>query len=124
MFAFKALFRQGITGKGHYPGLAVFVRFLAALCALNTDPGSSVPGSASSAFFHSFCMWRTFFRRSLGIALLGHEKFVPQLLKRVTYMIALSGRKTWLLAFPERPTSSSSAISSQMCYNDLADIGC
>ena len=30
-FAFKALFRQGITGKGYYPGLAVSVRFLAGL---------------------------------------------------------------------------------------------
>ena len=56
LFAFKAFFRQGITGKGYYPGLAVPVRFLAALCAINTGSGSPVSGSAISALFHSFCM--------------------------------------------------------------------
>ena len=58
-FAFKAFFRQGITGKGYYPGLAVPMRFLAALCALNTGSGSPVSGSAISVLFHSFCMWRS-----------------------------------------------------------------
>ena len=33
LFAFKALFRQGIIGKGYYPGLAVPVCLLVALCA-------------------------------------------------------------------------------------------
>ena len=47
-FAFKALFRQRITGKGYYPDLAVPVRFLAALCALNTGSGSPVSCSAIS----------------------------------------------------------------------------
>ena len=55
-FAFKAFSGLDITGQGYYPGLAVPVRFLAALCALNTGSGSPVSGSAISILFHSFCM--------------------------------------------------------------------
>ena len=58
-FAFKAFSGLDITGQGYYPGLAVPVRFLAALCALNTGSGSPVSGSVISALFHSFCMWRS-----------------------------------------------------------------
>ena len=53
-FAFKAFSGLDITGQGYYPGLVVPVRFLAALCALNTGSGSPVSGSAISALFHSF----------------------------------------------------------------------
>lgn len=60
-FAFKAFFRQGITGKGYYPGLAVPVRFLAALCALNTGSGSPVSGSAISVLFPVFVCGGQFF---------------------------------------------------------------
>ena len=37
-FAFKALFRQGITGKGYCPGLAVPVYLSALLSVLSTFP--------------------------------------------------------------------------------------
>ncbi len=49
----------GITMTLFLLGMAVPVRFLAALCALNTGSGSQVSGSAILALFHSFCMWRS-----------------------------------------------------------------
>ena len=53
-FAFKAFSGLDITGQGYYPGLVVPVRFLAALCALNTGSGSPVSGSAISIPFRCF----------------------------------------------------------------------
>ena len=54
-FAFKAFLGQDFTGQGCCPGLAVPVRFLAALCALDTGLSSPVSGSVISAPCHSFC---------------------------------------------------------------------
>ncbi len=58
-FAFNAFSGLDITGQGYCPGLAVPVRFLAALCALNTGSGSPVSGSMISAPYRSFCKWRS-----------------------------------------------------------------
>ena len=53
-FAFKAFLGLDITGQGYCPGLAVPVRFLAALCALNTGSGSPVSGSAISVLLKCY----------------------------------------------------------------------
>ena len=58
-FAFKAFSGLDITGQGYYPGLVVPVRFLAALCALNTGSGSPVSGSAISILSRCFCRWQS-----------------------------------------------------------------
>lgn len=58
-FAFKAFLGQDFTGQGCCPGLAVPVRFLAALCALDTGSGYPVSGSRISPPCHSFCKWKS-----------------------------------------------------------------
>ena len=58
-FAFKVFSGLDITGQGYCPGLAVPVRFWAALCALNTGSGSPVSGSAISVPYRSFCKWQS-----------------------------------------------------------------